>query len=454
MNIPAHALPLRKYQKDIIKAYNDPNIEELNLVIARRGGKTTTVFSSGVIPDLVRQVQTIVMVYPTAQMGFRNFWNNIEDDGFKTIEHLPKELLSMGGQGNTKDDMRRTLINGSVFIVLGASNAEALRGANGKVYIFDEFADMPIEAVNVVAPIIKRNKGKMVFMGTPKIDGINGETMRKMHEAAKKDPKKYSCYIDATHYTTKEELESLRQDYITRNGNDFKFRQEMLLDWGQSSQGSYYGEILKRKHKDGTIGEHPYQEAYPVYTSWDIGRADNMAVLFWQYIDDTVHIIDSLETSMVGMSNVIPHIKAKPYVYGYHFLSWDAVVHSTNDNVTRLDYMIKNGIPNALALRKEGVSLGIDRVTEKLPQAKINEATNVDLIRKLKLYKRKYNPITGDYVGPEHNTASHYADALRYVYAAIAQNWIDGRFIGEAPKTTSKEVELDVDSLETTNYFF
>src|SRR4051812_15988654 len=97
MQIPAHRLPHRDYQKDIIQAFNDPKIDELLLVIARRGAKTTTTYSEGIVPELVKQVQTAVAVYPTAKMGFDNFWTNIEDDGFKTLDHMPKGLLSMSG---------------------------------------------------------------------------------------------------------------------------------------------------------------------------------------------------------------------------------------------------------------------------------------------------------------------------------------------------------------------
>lgn len=456
MNIPAHRLPLRDYQKDIVKALNNPDIDELLLVIARRGGKTTTIYSEGLVPEMVRNVLTTVAVYPTAKMGLDNFWTNIEDDGFKTVDHLPRELLASGGQSNSVDDMRRTLINGSVFRALGATNYEALRGANGKIYWFDEFADMPIEAVNVIAPITERNKGKRIYTGTPKIDGINGETMRRMHEAFKADKTgtKYTCYIDATHYTTPEELEKIRQGYILRNGNDFKFRQEMLLDWGQSSSASYYGHIISAKKKDGTIGLYPYDTAYPVYTSWDIGRADMMAIGFWQYINSNVRIIDSYETSQIGLNTMIPFIKSKPYNYGWHFLPWDAVVHSTNDNVRRIDYMIQNGISNVSTIRKEGVSIGIDRVLQHLPKTQINEPTCTELIRKLNLYKRKFNPLTGDYVGPEHNSASHLSDMVRYIYAAIAQNWIDGKFVMEqSNQQTNSSLEYDTNDLETTYYF-
>lgn len=442
MQIPAHRLPLRDYQDEIVVKYNDPAIEELLLIIARRGGKTTTVFSECVVPDLVREVQTIVLVYPTAKMGFRNFWNNIENDGFKTIEHIPASLIAR--QSNSEDDMRIELINGSVFMVVGATNTEALRGANGKKYIFDEFADQPIEAVNVVAPIIEANGGKLVYMGTPKVDGINGETMRRMHLRFKKDENRYTCYIDATHYMTPEQLEKSRQNYILRNGNDFKYRQEMLLDWGQSSASSYYGEIMSKKDKDGTIGEWAHNPAYPVYTVWDLGRADTMVIGFFQYFKGKPRLIDIYETHSFGLDSIIPVLQQKPYNYEWHFLPHDGTVASLNDNVSRIAYLNSKGFNNVSTLKREGVNIGIGRVTDGLPSLLINLGTTGSFTRRIRNYRRKFNPVTGDYVGPDHKSESHIADMLRYLFAAISVYWNEkGEFL-HSPQNSQQEYASDL----------
>lgn len=428
MNIPYHRLPLRDYQQDIRQAYNDPTIDEMLDVIGRRGGKTTTVFSECIVPDLVKEVQTIVAVYPTAKMGFRNFWNNIENDGFRTLEHIPKALIKR--QSNDEDDMRIELINGSVFMCVGATNVEALRGANGKKYWFDEFADMPIEAVNVVAPITDANGGKRIYTGTPKIDGINGETMRRMHENFKKDPTKYTCYIDATHYMSPAQLEKVKAGYILRNGNDFKYKQEMLLDWGQSSSASYYGQIMSAKDKNGSIGEWGWNKNYPVFTAWDLGKADAMVVLFFQYFKGRVRIIDIIEKNGSNMKAMATLIKAKPYLYGHHFLPHDGTVASTNDGITRLETLAGEGITNALTLKRQGVGVGIGYVEEWLKKMLINVGTTGTFHRRLRLYKKKFNPETGNFAGADHKTQSHIADALRYLCTAIHIFWNEkGEFI-------------------------
>lgn len=444
MQIPAHRLPLRDYQKEIVEAFNNPEIDELLLVIARRGAKTTTTYSEGIVPDLVKKVMTAVAVYPTAKMAFDNFWTNIEDDGFRTLDHLPKELLAPNGQSNSQDDMRRTLTNGSIFRALGATNYEALRGANGKIYWFDEFADQDIEAVNVVAPITERNKGKRVYTGTPKIDGINGETMRRMHEAFKRDPTKYTCYIDATHYMTPEELEKTRQGYILRNGNDFKFRQEMLLDWGQSSSSHYYGAIMMKKEQDGTIGSFPYNPAYPVFTAWDLGKSDSMVIGFFQYFKGKPRLIDAYDQNGSSMKIAATHLKTKPYVYAWHFLPHDGTVASTNDNVRRIDILHQEGITNVSTLKREGVSIGIGYTEDWLPKLLINKPMTGKIPQNLRLYKKKYNPNTGDYIGPEHNSASHAADMVRYMSTAL-QYYFDekGEFI-LSPASNKETYESDL----------
>lgn len=453
MQIPFHPLPLRPYQEDIRDSFHNPDVDEMLLVIGRRGGKTTTVFSEIIVPELVKKVQTIVAVYPTAKMGFKNFWNNIENDGFKTIEHIPKGLIKR--QSNDEDDMRIELINGSVFMVLGAGNAEALRGANGKLYWFDEFADMPIEAVNVVAPITDANGGKRIYTGTPKIDGINGETMRRMHVSFKKDPTKYTCHVKATEYMSPEQLEKVRQGYILRNGNDFKYKQEMLLDWGQSSSASYYGQIMSRKDKDGSIGQFPWNKAFPVYTAWDLGKADSMVVLFFQFFKGRPRIIDIIEKEGSNIKAMAKELKSKPYVYGWHFLPHDGTVASLNDGVSRLNTLAEEGYTNASTLKRQGLGVGIGYVENWLRKILINEGTtttqNGSFHRRLRKYKKKFNPETGNYAGADHKTQSHIADALRYMCTALTLFFTEkGEFL-LAQDTDRTEYQSDLATVSFVN---
>lgn len=449
MQIPAHRLPLRDYQEEIVEALDTPDLRQAVLVVARRGAKTYTVFVEHIIPAMVKETMNVVIVYPTLEQGFKNFWTNIENDGFKTLNHIPKSLIAR--QGNTPDDMRLTLVNGSTLFVLGAQNAEALRGANAKIYFFDEFVDLPSGVLGVVRPITNRNGGKIIIASTPKQDGVSGGTFKKLHEAAKVRPNQYTCYIKGDRFMSAEEMEVLRQDYIDEYGNDFLYNQEILLDWGQSSTASYYGEIMGKKDKDGTIGFWPHNPKYPVYTAWDLGKSDSMVIGFFQVIKSKPRLIDVFEINGSNMIACATELKSKTaYVYGWHFLPHDGSVSSLNDGRSRIDALQKEGITNVSLLKREGVGVGIGYVEKWLPKILINldgTGGTLGLSRKLRVYRKKFNPQTGDYMGADHKSQSHIADMMRYLCTALEYYWNEkGEFI-LSPSIAQEEYESDMVSV-------
>lgn len=419
MNVPLHRLPLRDYQKDFLT--NVRKARQAVLVWARRGAKTYTVFVEHIIPRMVEESMNVVIVYPTAKQGYKNFWTNIENDGFKTLDHIPKDLIV--SQSNSEDDMRITLVNGSTLFVLGATKAEALRGANAKIYFFDEFVDIPSGALGVVRPITNMNGGQIIITSTPKQDGISGGTFKRLYESAVNRDDQYASFIPGDRFMTAEQMATLRQDYIDEYGSDFLYRQEVLLDWGQSSQTSYYGAAISAMQQDGRLGDHEYDARYPVYTSWDLGSgAGTTAILFWQYHDKKLRIIDWHETHDIGDEAIAKFVQSKPYNIGWNFWPHDGA-RADSDIVSRIAKIRGFGLINTSLLVRKGKEAGIGRTTNMLndESTTINQGTCAGAVEKWKRYQRKYNEFTGDYEGPEHKTESHIADALRYCVEAIDQ---------------------------------
>lgn len=447
MEVPFHYQP-RRYQADFMQDVRDRRFAVL--CWARRAGKDLTCFAYS-ITRMIEETMNVALIFPTKDQGYKAFWKNIENDGFKTIEHIPKELIAT--QSNTKDDMMITLRNGSSFMLLGASDPEALRGANAKIYIISEFVDVNAEVLNIIRPIVAVNKGQIIIQSTPKLDGISGGTFKRLFEAAQENPKQYASYITADNYLSEEELEEVKQEYIIQNGNDFKFRQEMLLDWGAASATSYYGDILETASKEQRIGNYPYNPAYPVYTSWDLGMADSTAILFWQYHDRQLHIIDAYETHSIGDEAVVRFVQSKPYNYGWHFFPHDGAKRDS-DAITRIQKIRNMGLLNASLLRRTGIDMGINRAVDLLRSetTTFNEPTLNWVIEKWKKYQRKFNPLTGDYEGPDHKTESHTADSLRYCAEAIDQCFdpITGKFFfGQQAQVTT----TDSEEMVTTNLY-
>lgn len=455
MNCPENWQP-RSYQLDFLQGIRDARIAVLKW--ARRSGKTMTVFNYA-ITRMVEETMTVVIVYPTLIQGYKSFWTNIENDGFKTIEHIPKSLIAY--QTNSNDNMRIELKNGSVFMCLGADNPDALRGANGKIYFFDETVDINGDAIGVVRPITTLNDGQLIFASTTKINGVSGATFLRLYKEAESQPDQYASRVDATRYMTAEALEKTRQDYLIQYGNDFMFRQEFLLDEGAALATSYYGNLLDKMTKDGRIGIHPYLSDFPVFTAWDLGMSDSTAVFFWQYYKKKLRIIDVYETHDVGDRGVVRFVQSKPYNYAWHFFPHDGAKRDS-DAVTRIQKIRDMGLLNSSLLIRHSREDGIEAVAELLQNKNttFNLPTTNWAVEKLYKYSRKYNATTGDYEGHDHKTESHIADAIRYVAEAVRQAFSsDGDFFyGNSSKeqsTHSEELVTSFNSDESEdNYDF
>jgi phage terminase large subunit len=448
MQVPAHQIPLRDYQLDFLR-----NIRKVRLAVlvwARRAGKDYMCFHHAV-QRMVEEPMNVVIVFPTAEQGFKSFWTNLENDGFKTLDHIPKSLIA--SQTNSVNDMRITLKNGSTLFVVGATNADAMRGANAKLYIFSEFVDIPKGVLGVVRPIVIVNGGQIIIQSTVKQDGVSGGTFKRLYEAAKKNKGQYASFIDARNYLTDAQLAEARQDYIDEYGNDFLYRQEMLLDWGQSSATSYFGHRLSAMKKNKQIGNHPYNDEYPVYTAWDLGMADSTALWFFQYYDKRVHLIDAYETHDVNDEAVIKFVISKPYKYAWHFWPHDGSKRDS-DAQQRVAKARQMGLLNVSLLQRKDREMGIKKTLDLLndPGTTIDEPMCGWAIEKLGKYQRKYNQYTGDYEGPDHKTESHIADAKRYVAEAIDQffNPVTGDFFYTQ---SGKELTTHSEELVRTNIY-
>ena len=448
MQIPLNFNP-RDYQCTALAALDGGAVMNI-WCWSRRGGKDFTAFGYAV-KKMVEQPMNVVLVFPTKEQGKNSFWNNTENDGFKTIEHIPAALIASQDNSN----MRIVLKNGSVFQVMGATEPDSLRGANAKLYIFSEFVDIPSAALDVIIPIIRVNKGQIIVQSTPKIDGISGMTFKLLFDRAMLNPKSFASRITASHYLSAEELEEIRLDTVAKNGNDFWFQQEFMCDWGQASSTSYYGNLIENMGIQQKICEVPYNSVYPVYTAWDLGMSDSTAIVFFQYYGKKVYIIDYFETHNIGLEAIVRFVMAKPYNIAWNFLPHDGTVRDS-DAQQRIQKAQDYGLINSSTLRREPVEDGIQRVVEELPKSVMNMATTDDLRRKLILYKRKFNPLTGDYMGPEHKTESHAADSVRYVFVAIDQEFdkkTGAHFY--APESQQSEYQSDglVTPLSDLNYW-
>jgi hypothetical protein len=188
----------------------------------------------------------------------------------------------------------------------------------------------------------------------------------------------------------------------------------------QGVEGAYYGKYIDQMRVKGQIGIVPYESAFKVNTSWDIGN-DSTSIIFFQVVGQIVRIIDAYENSGQGLEHYVKILEQKPYVYGKHIGPHDLRVKewASSRGMTRIDKAKQLGI-NFIIAPNLSVEDGIESVRSAFSKIWIDEKNCAGLIKALENYRKEYDSKRKVYKEvPLHNWASHYCDSMRYLCISL-----------------------------------
>lgn len=123
------------------------------------------------------------------------------------------------------------------------------------------------------------------------------------------------------------EMEELRATNEDKYLEIWEGHTKIVLD------GAIYANEIKETLLKGRRGKVPYNSSKPVFTCWDLGRADKTAIWFIQKIGMEFNIIDYYEDRLKKMPFYIKFLQDAGYVYEKHYLPHDGDAE-TLSNVT------------------------------------------------------------------------------------------------------------------------
>ncbi len=157
-----HKFEPRKYQLPFLRAW-DSGYKRLILVGHRRLGKDKMVFAN--LPKkMMERVGTYFYFLPTYTQAKKVIWTGADKDGFRFLDHFPKEIV----KDRNETEMRVTLTNGSILQLVGADNIDRVVGTNPIGVVFSEYSLMKPDVWNLISPILAENGGWAVFVYTPR----------------------------------------------------------------------------------------------------------------------------------------------------------------------------------------------------------------------------------------------------------------------------------------------
>ena len=207
--------------------------------------------------------------------------------------------------------------------------------------------------------------------------------------------------------------------------------------------GSYYGKVLRDMRAKGQIGEFPHVTELPVMTFWDLGIGDKMAVWFAQLIRNVPRVIHYHETEGEGLEYWARYLAERRYVYAGHYWPHDGTHREIGTGVAKRDTAEKLGIRPIEIVPRGDVQDGIYAVRAKLPEYHIDDKGCSKGVDCLQEYHKKWDEDRKEFQArPDHNWASHGADAFRTM---VASDWQESFARGQGLGKVIRPAVVDFD---------
>lgn len=414
-----HEFSPRPYQHELNYAHFAEGKKRMVQILHRRGGKSKNAINF-ILPAALQRVGTYYHSFPELKQARNVIWKGIDKEGKRYLDHIPNRLIKK----IDNSDMRIELINGSAIQLAGTDYYNSLMGGNPAGIIFDEYSLQNPMAWHYLRPILAENGGWALFIYTPR--GKNHGYQ--LYEQAKKNPSWFvqllgidktknwdgSCVID----------ESIIEEERASGMPEELIQQEFYCSFEAAVVGAYYSKELDRAHKENRIYDFAINPKLPVFTAWDLGISDSTSIWFMQSDSGKLRLVNYYENNGCGIEHYIAYIKDFALKHGIkyarHFAPHDIEVREFITGLTRRELASKKGIDFQI-VKRIGVQEGIQATRTLFERFHIHKTNCEYGIRCLQEYHRKYKiNDSGICYGeePNHNWASHGADAIRYLSLA------------------------------------
>ena len=383
-------------------------VKRIIMVWHRRAWKDKTCFNV-IVHQAINKVGVYYYVFPTYSQGKKAIWDWIDKDGFKTINHIPKEAIKR----KNDTEMKIELNNWSIIQIIGSDNVDSIVWTNPIGIVFSEYSLQSPAVWDFLRPILAENGWWAIFNFTPRWDNHAKELL----DMAQENPDWMVSIqtVDDTKAIAPEVLESERREIIQKNWSDAIFQQEYYCSFDAWINGSYYAEILTQLEQAWHRTVVPYDQALDVFTVWDLWINDSTAIRFWQRFWKEIRVIDYYEMNGEWLSHYVWKLKERPYRYWTVWLPHDAQARSLQTWKTVEEKLYEYGFSDIQIVPKLSVLDWINSARAILPSCYFDREKTEWGWKCLKNYHKELDEKRMAFKWPEHDWSSHGADAFRYL---------------------------------------
>lgn len=404
-----------------------------DIVCHRRSGKTVAAVNDLTIGSLECQLPRPQLAYiaPTYQMAKRIAW--------EYVKHYCAPLIVQIHES----ELRVTLRNEAKIYLLGAENADSLRGIYLDGAILDEFGQMrPSVVSQIILPCLSDRKGWMVRMGTPRGKNHFYDSYRR----SVADPTAFAMLLKASEsgIIDKEELALLKSQM-----DESDYLQEMECSFEASLKGAIYGIEMESAEAQRRIGSFELDPNLPVDVISDLGFTDDTVLAFFQRGPSGILVHEVYSNNQQDWDHYLDEMDARNVREVY--LPHDAKAKNLQTGRSIVEQTIRRGyrphVVNDHKLRD-----GIAATRKLLPFVWWNLPLCSGAIEAMKSYRREWDDKLGCYKDrPVHDWSSHIADCIRYLGVTFNNlKPVESKIILPGSATRSSNYAFNLEDLFTS----
>ena len=193
-----------------------------------------------------------------------------------------------------------------------------------------------------------------------------------------------------------------------------KFKHVWLGDYRKAVEGAYYADCLRVAGEEGRVSTPQERDSIlPIRASWDLGVSDATAIWVAQWVGGQIRFLDYIEGAGQPLSYYLGQLRTRGYPGCVCILPHDG---SHRDGITALRYEdhVRAAGFDVEVVKNQGKGAAMQRIEAArrwFPRMWFDPDKTEPGRRALAQYHERKNGF-GVGVGPEHDGASHAADAF------------------------------------------
>lgn len=365
---------------------------------------------------MVRRPAVYWHMLPKANQARKAVWDAINPHtGRRRIdEAFPPDLRAVTRENDMLIKLRASG-GQSTWQVVGSDNFNALMGAPPAGVVFSEWSLCDPMAWEYLRPALRESNGWAIFLFTPR--GRNhGYDLLEMAKRLMKEDGSWFAQVLTVKDTGNEQLaDAERKDGMPEE----MVQQEYFCSFDAPNRGAYYGREMAQAREENRICRVPYEKGIPVETWWDLGIRDSMAVWLTQTVGKEIRCVAYHEQTDEGLAYYANWLQSwadkHDATFGRHGFPHDIEVRELGTGKSRKEVAESvYGIRPTVVAPNLDLADGIENVRRLLPQCWFDSVECKRGIDALCEYSREWDTVNKVFAQrPEHNWASHGADAFR-----------------------------------------